>query len=143
MYLFLGEYNVDPDGSYSGGKPFLVHCSFPNNLTIIGDEVEIEIEKCIAEQCHETQINYTMPVEQMKKIFTISGRCTQTIDFHCKTAPLQVIFFAMETVDHPQLPGRLFGPSDICKKLSQNFLLHFSIGMGSYDHHTTYQGVFP
>ena len=43
----------------------------------------------------------------------------------------------------PQLPGRLFSPSDICKKLSHHFLLHFLIGMGSYDHHSKYQGVYP
>ena len=42
-----------------------------------------------------------------------------------------------------QLPGGLFSPSDICKKLSHHFLLHFPIGMGSYDHHAKYQGVFP
>ena len=42
----------------------------------------------------------------------------------------------------PQLPGRLFSPSDICKRLSHHFLLHSSIGMGSYDHHPKYQGVF-
>ena len=29
------------------------------------------------------------------------------------------------------------------KKLSHHFLLHFPIGMGSYDHHAKYQGVFP
>ena len=91
---FSGEYNVDPDGSYSGGKPFSVQCSFADNSTIIGEEVEIEIEKCQGEQCFEAQINYTMPVEQMKKLFAISGRCTQTLDFHCKLAPLQVIFLA-------------------------------------------------
>ena len=28
------------------------------------------------------------------------------------------------------------------KKLSHHFLLHFLIGMGSYDHHAKYQGVF-
>ena len=42
-----------------------------------------------------------------------------------------------------QLPGRLFSPSDIFKKLSHHFLLHFSIGLGSYYHHAKYQGVFP
>ena len=47
------------------------------------------------------------------------------------------------SIDTSQLPGRLFSPSDNCKKLSHNFLLHFSIGMGSYDHHAKYQGVFP
>ena len=30
-----------------------------------------------------------------------------------------------------QLRGRLFSPSDKCKKLSHHFLLHFLIGMGS------------
>ena len=47
------------------------------------------------------------------------------------------------SVDCTQLPGRLFSPCDICKKLSHHFLLHFPIGMGSYDHHAKYQGVFP
>ena len=51
-----------------------------------------------------------------------------------------VIFFCIYS---PQLPGRLFSPSDISKKLSHHFLLHFPIGMGSYDHHARYQGVFP
>ena len=46
-----------------------------------------------------------------------------------------------------QLPGRLFSPSDISKKLSHHFLLHFSIGitvqaLGSYDRHAKYQSVF-
>ena len=38
-----------------------------------------------------------------------------------------------------QLPDRLFSPS---KKLSHHFLLHFPIGMGSYDHLKKYPGVF-
>ena len=42
-----------------------------------------------------------------------------------------------------QLSGRLFSPSDICKKLSHHFLLHFPIGMGSYDHHTFFIRVPP
>ena len=46
-------------------------------------------------------------------------------------------------LNNSQLPGRIFSPSDKCKKLSYYFLLHFSIGMGSYDHHAKYQGVFP
>ena len=29
----------------------------------------------------------------------------------------------------------------VSKKLSHHFLLHFSIGMGSYDHYTKYQDV--
>ena len=41
-----------------------------------------------------------------------------------------------------QLPGRLFSPSDKCKKLPHHFLLHFSIGMGSYNCPAKYRGVF-
>ena len=42
-----------------------------------------------------------------------------------------------------QLPGRLFSPSDVSKKLSHQFLLRFPIGMGSYVHQAKYQVVFP
>ena len=48
-----------------------------------------------------------------------------------------------QDIQSSQLSGRLFSPSDICKKLSHHFLLYFPIGMGSYDHHAKYQGAFP
>ena len=32
---------------------------------------------------------------------------------------------------------------DYLAQLSHHFLLHFPIGMGSYDHQAKYQGVFP
>ena len=50
---------------------------------------------------------------------------------------------SMFFISFPQLPGRLFRPSDIRKKLSHHFLLYFWIDIGSYDLHTKYQGVFP
>ena len=89
-HLFSGEYNVDPDGLYSGGKPFLVHCSFPDNSTIIGKDVEIQVGKCNEFQCFEAKMDYEMPVAQMKKLFALSGSCMQKIDFKCKLAPLKV-----------------------------------------------------
>ena len=90
VHLFSGEYNVDPDGLYSGGKPFLVHCSFPNNSTIIGKDVEIQVGKCNEFQCFEAKMDYEMPIDQMKKLFALSGSCMQRIDFKCKLAPLKV-----------------------------------------------------
>jgi hypothetical protein len=56
--------------------------------------------------------------------------------------PLGTIHILRKHLKEAQLPGRLFSPSDISKKLSHHFLLHFPIGMGSYDHHAKYQGVF-
>ena len=53
------------------------------------------------------------------------------------------IFSLISKVHTSQLLGRLFSPGDISKKLSNHFLLHFPIGIGSYDHHPKYQGVFP
>ena len=60
-----------------------------------------------------------------------------------KTEQQQKLLTLNVSMKGTQLPGRLFSPSDSCKKLSHHFLLHFSIGMGSYDHHAKYQGVFP
>jgi hypothetical protein len=90
LIYFAGKYNVDPDGLYSGGEPFLVRCSFPDNSTIIGKDVEIQVGKCNEFQCFEAKMDYDMPISQMKKLFALSGRCVQKIDFKCKLAPLKV-----------------------------------------------------
>ena len=90
VHLFSGEYSIDPDGLYSGGKPFLVRCSFPDNSTIIGKDVEIEVGKCNEFQCFEAKMDYEMPIAQMKRLFALSGSCMQRIDIKCKLAPLKV-----------------------------------------------------
>ena len=75
------------------------------------------------------------------------------IEFHAKLRDLILLHLETKILTYPsaasqpepqeaQLPGRLFSPSDISKKLAHHFLLHFPIGMGSYDHHAKYQGVF-
>ena len=81
---------MDSDGPYSKNQPFLVRCEFPSNVTIIGKDTEIVMEKCSGDQCFEAPISYDMPIDQMKQLFAISGTCKQTITFICKLAPLQV-----------------------------------------------------
>ena len=56
-----------------------------------------------------------------------------------------VVFPTIPTLEllGTQLPGKLFSTTYISKKLAHHFLWHFPIGMGSYDHHAKYQGVFP
>ena len=39
---------------------------------------------------HQATVNYDMPLHQMKKLFEVSGGCSQEVQFHCKSAPLQV-----------------------------------------------------
>ena len=72
-----------------------------------------------------------------RKIATLSTEFSRRKIFFFP--PLSLQFFGYQ---ESQLPGRLFSPSDISKKLSHHFLLHFPIGVGSYDHHAKYQGVF-
>ena len=57
---------------------------------VIRETVEIAIGQCNEEKCYEAGMTYTMPPDQMKKLFEVSGTCSQKIQFHCKSAPLQV-----------------------------------------------------
>ena len=75
------------------------------------------------------------PINFLKKGPSVSSQCAGF--------PSSVIIPSSSSWSRAQVPGRLFSPSGKCKKLSHHFLLHFSIGMGSYDHHAKYQGVFP
>ena len=63
--------------------------------------------------------------------------------FAFQAAAFTVLYLQTKYCTTTQLPGTLFCQSEICKKLSHHFLLHFTYGMGSYDHHGKYQGVFP
>ena len=87
----------------------------------------------------------------VRKSWNISGQNRYPIFFICG-ANIAVEYYrkriksctgVLLRADLTQVPCRLFSPSDICKKLSHHFLLHFPIDMGSYDHHAKYQGVFP
>ena len=56
--------------------------------------------------------------------------------------PYYFFQFELYRVSHSSLVDYLAQVINV-KKLSHYFLLHSSIGMGSYDHHAKYQGVFP
>ena len=64
--------------------------------------------------------------------------------FHTKKMHGQTLYDCAKMYSYiSHLPGGLFSPSYICKKLSHHFPLDFPIGMGSYDHQAKFQGVFP
>ena len=56
----------------------------------------------------------------------------------------QHLFLRQGKFDKPgaQVPGKLFSPCEISKKLSHHFLLHFWIDMGSYDHQAKIRECF-
>ena len=90
-----GKYTIDTDGPYNEYQPFEVYCSFPENATTIGEDIEIEIGHCDSQKCFNAKLNYRTPLEQMKKLSETSGTCRQKLQFHCKSAPLEVSGFKM------------------------------------------------
>ena len=94
-------------------------------------------------------VGYSFQQNLNKKMWKPSGSMKRTrleIGNHkperCRHVPYIVTAGPTEEVGRAQLPGSLFSPSDISKKLSHHFLLHFWINIGPYDHHAKYQGVF-
>jgi len=87
----------------------------------------------------------SLKLHHLRKILCLFKKKTQSHQRHSfyKVARIyKVNSIKKNCILDTQLPGRLFSPSDISKKLSHNFLLHFPIGMGSHDHHAKHQGVF-
>ena len=56
---------------------------------------------------------------------------------------IDIEFLGCESLAEVQLSGRVFSPSDMCKKLSHQFLLHFQlVWVFMTTTYTKYQGVF-
>ena len=51
---------VDPDGIHANEKPFSVYCSFPDNVTIIGEDVEGPKSRA-GEKGHESENKMFLP----------------------------------------------------------------------------------
>ena len=72
-----------------GQVPIKAHCSLPDGLTKIGEEVEIELSHCDSTGCFAHEINYdSVTIEQIIALIQSSTECYQKIEFHCLSAPL-------------------------------------------------------
>lgn len=83
---------LDPDGRHHGFAPIPVLCKLPEALAISGKDIEVPMEPICADTgCffnHEIDYdNNTM--EQLIALTRVSSKCTQTLDFHCFSAPLK------------------------------------------------------
>ena len=83
--------------------------------------------------CQENFLKKDLHQEQEKIIYVVTPTYSRFEQVAELTRFLEFIRWSSS-----QLTGRVFRPSDIWKKLSQPFLLHFPFCMGTYVHHTKY-----
>ena len=92
-----GRFLLDPDGHHLNHPPMEVECKFPSNLTLIhsifsmfpiGEEIEIEFERCNSPKCSEIPVRYRVHIEQILKLIEDSGPCSQELQFHCNNGSL-------------------------------------------------------
>ena len=86
-----GRYLLDPDGHHLNHPPMEVECKFPSNLTLIGEEIEKEFERCNFAKCSEVPVEYDAHMDQILKFIEDSGLCSQELHFHCNNAPLRTV----------------------------------------------------
>ena len=100
--------------------------------------------KMIREQnCFESRKNYGIKILYIKVCSTHLFLINYIVNiFVFSRGYLIADDTSYTTVAITQLPGRVFSPSDIWKKLSHPLLLHFPFGMSTYVHHKKYQGMF-
>jgi len=85
------EYDLDPDGVNRGQIPIKAHCSLPEGVTKIGDELEIEISHCGSQGSFTHEINYdSVTIDQIIALIQSSTECYQKIEYHCLSTSLAV-----------------------------------------------------
>lgn len=89
--LASGLYWIDPDGLGSGDAPIHVFCNMTSGSTSIlhDSEQTIDVGHCWDAGCYSRIINYQSSMRQMVALMEISSICTQSIQYDCKSAPLE------------------------------------------------------
>ena len=74
-----------------GQIPIKAHCSLPDGVTKIGDELEIEISHCGSQGSFTHEINYdSVTFDQIIALIQSSTECYQKIEYHCLSTSLAV-----------------------------------------------------
>ena len=77
---------LDPDGRHNGFAPIPIFCKLPEAIAISGKQIEIPIEQFSFNQ----EIDYdNNTMEQLIALTRVSSKCTQSLEFHCFSAPLK------------------------------------------------------
>ena len=63
----------------------------PSGITKVGETQIVNVTNCNENLCFKEDIVYEAPMPQIIALLESSGSCSQTIDFQCFSAPLQVM----------------------------------------------------
>lgn len=88
-------YYLDNDGLGQGKPPFQVFCQMPEQVTIVGREVSIDVDHCDFDFCFEHQVNYNVPEDQLAKLLEDSYSCSQSLTLDCFSSPIKVFFYQL------------------------------------------------
>ena len=67
-------------------------CSLPSGITKVGQSQTFNVTSCNENQCLNQDIVYEGALHQIIALMESSSSCSQSIDFQCFSAPLQVWF---------------------------------------------------
>ena len=82
---------LDPDGQNVKEEAFQAFCEIPAGRTILGEDVQVQAQKCDGLHCFEHSMNYSAPLTQIVELIESSGNCSQLINVECISAPFQVL----------------------------------------------------
>merc|ERR1712008_166250 len=108
------EYDLDPDGVNRGQIPIKAHCSLPEGVTKIGDELEIEISHCGSQGSFTHEISYdSVTIDQIIALIQSSTECYQKIEYHCLSTPLAVSVTGEKMISLKDRNGTEYWPESL------------------------------
>ena len=66
-------------------------CLLPSGSTEVGDTQSVDVTNCDGSHCFQEDIVYEAAMPQIIALLESSSSCSQTVDFQCFSAPLQVM----------------------------------------------------
>ena len=85
-----GIFPIDLDGAGHGLPTIKAHCNPQTDVTTIGENTIIQVEKCDSIGCFKKSINYEATTSHFETLIKEASTCKQSIRVDCLMAPLSV-----------------------------------------------------
>ena len=68
----------------------MAQCVLPSGITKVGEIQTVDVTNCNGNHCFEKDVIYEAASPQILALVESSSSCSQSIDFQCFSAPLEV-----------------------------------------------------
>ena len=75
---------------FAGLPPIKAQCDLPSGITQVGETQTFNVTNCNENLCFKQDIVYEAALPQIIALMESSRSCSQSIDFQCFSAPLEV-----------------------------------------------------